>query len=134
MRIRNTTSTNAVVYLGVIYGSVLMTEHDDEEGSRKRLRQAVEEVILSCDTKASVLWEMSYTSRSLSIDGAPLRAHFKSDPSGRVLALPPQHEDIAFDDGVLETVKAVWERIMGSAADGVDFMRFEESSGEEIDE
>lgn len=117
-----------------MYGSILTAENSNEEGTRDRLRYAVEEVIRACDTNATILWEMSYISQSPSIENAPFSTSFTSDPSGRFLKFPLQPEDVAFDDSLLKSVRAVWERVMGPAADGVEFMRFEERSGEDIDE
>lgn len=124
---------NSAICLGVIYGSTLLTESNSEPSTRERLRQAAEQVVGACDDTAKILWEMSYTSQSLSIDNPPVPTSFTSDPSGRILAFPPQPHDIAFDDSILDTVKAAWEKIMGPAAEGVEFMRFEPKS-EDLDE
>jgi Rab proteins geranylgeranyltransferase component A len=116
---------NSAICLGVIYGSTILTESNSESSTRERLRQAAEQVVRDCDEAATLLWEMSYTSQSLSIYSPPVPTSFTSDPSGHILAFPPQPHDIAFDDSLLDTVKAAWEKILGPAAEGVEFMRFE---------
>lgn len=52
--------------------------------------------------------------------------HFTSDESGYVMRFPPASLDLAFDDGLVDSVKAVWRQVMGVESKDVDFMRFEE--------
>lgn len=77
---------------------------------------------------------MSYVCSSFSVDNPPLSALFTTDSSGRMIAFQPLSADIAFNDSILETVKAVWEKIMGPLAAESEFMRFDERPGEEIEE
>lgn len=110
-----------------------MTNNSDESKAREHVRQAAEQVVQACDETATILWEMNYTSQSLSIDCPPTSASLASDPYGHILAFPIQRHDIAFDDDLLDAVQAAWEKIMGPVAEGVEFMRFEERS-EDLDE
>jgi len=125
---------NNVVLIGVIYGSVLMSESDIDAAVRERLRSAVGQVILACDANAVVLWEMSYVSQSISIDGPSFPAFFVTDPSGCIIAFQPNRKEIAFDDSLVDAVEAVWEKIMGPPTEDLEFMRFAERSGGEIED
>jgi hypothetical protein len=48
------------------------------------------------------------------------------DRSGQIISFPPKSLDLAFDDALVDSVKAVWRKIMGAEADDADFLRFEE--------
>lgn len=37
--------------------------------------------------------------------------------------------DLAFNDGILDDVEAVWKTVMGEGVDETSFMRFEERQG-----
>jgi hypothetical protein len=111
-----------------------MPEPENDETSRERLRQAVSQSVVACDANAALLWEMSYTISSLSIDSPPSSTSLVTDSSGRMIAFQPSREDIAFDDTLLDAVKAVWEKIIGPLAAESEFMRFEERPGEETEE
>ena len=76
-----------------------------------------------------LLWSMSYNTT--------LQQHSTSDSGPatnlqpeNILTLPPSSTNIAIDVEVLDHVKAVWKRIVGT--DGVDeeFLRFEERQQE----
>jgi hypothetical protein len=77
---------------------------------------------------------MSYARSSLSVDNPPISTLFTTESSGRLMAFQPLSADIAFNDSILDTVKAVWEKIMGPLAAESEFMRFDERPGEEIEE
>jgi hypothetical protein len=111
-----------------------MLEADNYDTARTRLRNAVQHIILACDTNATLLWEISYSSQSPTVDSSLHQASFTTDLSGRILAFQPFPEDIAFDDRLLDSIKAIWATIMGPSAEDLEFMRFEERSGEEAEE
>ena len=111
-----------------------MLESENDDAGRDRLRKAVKQTILACDATATLLWEMSYVSQSISAESGRILPLFVSDISERIMVFQPHSEDIAFDDSVLETVKAMWEKIMGPPAKELDFMRFDERPGEEIED
>lgn len=111
-----------------------MLESENDDTTRDRLRHAVKQTILACDVNATVLWEMSYVSRTISAESGGSLPPYASDASGRIMAFQPHSEDIAFDDSVLDTVKAIWETIMGPLAEDLDFMRFDERPGEEMED
>ena len=54
---------------------------------------------------------------------------FAVDKTGSILLFPPQSLDLASDDFLVESLRGVWREIMGSEADEIDFMRFEERAG-----
>jgi hypothetical protein len=53
-------------------------------------------------------------------------AAFAHDESGQIMAFPHKSLDLAFDDALVDSVKGIWKKIMGSNADDVEFLRFEE--------
>lgn len=112
----------------------MMPENSDDNATLERLRRAAGQAILACDANATILWEMSYASTSLSFDDPPLSTPFVTDPSGRMIAFRPTCEAIAFDDTILDAVEAAWEKIMGPLARESEFMRFKERPGEETKE
>lgn len=77
---------------------------------------------------------MSYECSSFSVDNPPFSGLFTTDSSERIIEFQPLSADIAFSDSILDTVKAVWEKIMGPLAIDSEFMRFNERPGEEIQE
>ncbi|KAM0089591.1 Rab proteins geranylgeranyltransferase component A [Aspergillus fumigatus] len=52
----------------------------------------------------------------------------RSSLSANILSFPPPSLDLAFDDGVIDTVKEAWKIIMGDQASD-DFMNFEDREG-----
>jgi Rab proteins geranylgeranyltransferase component A len=68
---------------------------------------------------------MSYIQRGRASSDLAL-APFAEDKSGRVLTFPAISLDLAFDDALLDSVKAVWGKIMGEQADYAEFLRFTE--------
>lgn len=50
----------------------------------------------------------------------------EQDASGKALIFPQRNHDIAFDDTILDSVKAAWEKILGERSAEYDFLRFEE--------
>lgn len=56
------------------------------------------------------------------------------DTSGKVLTFPQRTHDIAFDDAILDGVKAAWEKILGNRSAEYDFLRFEERRDENDDD
>ncbi len=76
---------------------------------------------------------MSYVQRGVAAL-ANTSMPFAQDESGQVIAFPPASLDLAFDDGLIDNVKAVWSKIVGSDLDDVDFMQFQGREGMEDDE
>jgi hypothetical protein len=68
---------------------------------------------------------MTYVQRGRASSDTDLTP-FAQDESGQILTFPPGSLDLAFDDALVESVKAVWRKIMGAEADDADFLRFEE--------
>ena len=116
---------------GVIYGSTAAID----ESSTGRLVDAVNKVActVSRSPAPGVLWSMSYVQH-----GTPAFANtsklFAEDDSGQVMTFPPASLELAFDDGLLDSVRGVWGKIMGSDGDDGDFMQFQENGGPEDEE
>jgi len=58
---------------------------------------------------------------------------FTRDTSEQIMLLPPASLDLAFDDGLLDSVRAVWRKLMGEGVDDTEFLSFQENAdiGEE---
>jgi Rab proteins geranylgeranyltransferase component A len=108
---------------GIIYAST----GDTSEGGRRSLSEAVERLLRTAneDPLPRLLWSMAYIEkgRAPSITAS---APFALDRSGQIMSFPPKSQDLAFDDALVDSVKAVWRKVMGAAADDTDFLRFEE--------
>ncbi len=50
------------------------------------------------------------------------------------MIFPPPSVDLAFDDSILDTVREMWQRIMGEEVEEADFLRFENRVGVGEDE
>ena len=111
---------------GVIYASTRETSED----SKQSLTDAVEKLLSTAneDPAPRILWSMSYNEK----DRAPstaVPAAFAHDESGQLMVFPQKSLDLAFDDALVDSVKGVWREIMGSNANDVEFLRFEEREG-----
>ena len=76
---------------------------------------------------------MSYISSGRPIS-AEKTAPIVRDSSGRILIFPPPVLDLAFDDSIIDHVKAIWEIVLGAEADEQHFMLFEDRGGVEDEE
>lgn len=52
---------------------------------------------------------------------------------GKVLLFPDRIHSLAFDDAVLDDVKAAWEAILGDRSKEYDFLRFEQGNDDNDD-
>ena len=109
--------------LGVVYACTKATA----ESCNDRLADAVERLLGTADEapSPSLLWSMSYVQEGRA--SCPTKASsFTQDVSGHVMTFSPASLDLAFDDALLDSVRAVWKKIMGVEADDADFMQFQE--------
>jgi Rab proteins geranylgeranyltransferase component A len=72
-----------------------------------------------------VLWSMSYVQRGRASSDT-ISKPFAQDKSDRVLTFPPVSLDLSFDDALVDSVRAVWRKIMDAEFDDGGFLRFEE--------
>ena len=72
-----------------------------------------------------VLWSMSYVQRGKASSDT-ISKPFVQDKSGRVLTFPPASLDLAFDDALVDSVRAVWRKTTDAVSDDAGFLRFEE--------
>jgi hypothetical protein len=76
--------------------------------------------------KPNVLWRLSFTQiGSLDLSDSVDKIH-RSGSSDEVLFFPPPSLDLAFDDEVVESVRAGWKAVVGDEADDDEFMKFED--------
>ena len=83
------------------------------------LQKATEALLSAVDAspRPTVLWSVRYEQQPSS--------GFETLPTGdHVLSFPPPSLDLAFDDTVLDNVKAVWQKIAGD--DAGEFLVFQE--------
>jgi hypothetical protein len=77
---------------------------------------------------------MHYVQRGPGIPDPETKVEPPASPSNDVfLRFPRPSLDLAFDDDVFERVAKVWRRILGTEAEGVEFLRFADREGE-VDE
>ena len=76
---------------------------------------------------------MSYMQRGRASPDIIL-APFAEDKSGLILTFPAISLDLAFDDTLIDRVKAVWGKIMGEQADYAEFLSFTEREHTEEDD
>jgi len=102
-------------------------------GSNELLNQAVSRLIALADESLSPqsLWNLRYEHidqiAPTRVDGATF---------ADTIVFPAPSNDLAFDEAVLDHVKAAWLKIMGDTARGEDFLRFEDRNpvGDEDDD
>ena len=109
--------------LGVVYACTKATA----ESCSDRLANAVERLLTTADEALlpSLLWSMSYVQKGRA-SSATKASSFTQDVSGHVMNFFPASLDLAYDDALLDSVRAVWRKIMGVEADDADFMQFQE--------
>lgn len=115
--------TNELYNSGVVYAST----EASAKNSKERLADAVEKLLSTVNEEPApcVLWSMSYVQRGRASSDT-ISKPFAQDKSGRVLTFPPASLDLAFDDALVDSVRAVWRKTMDAEADDADFLRFEE--------
>jgi Rab proteins geranylgeranyltransferase component A len=112
----------------VIYASTLC----DGPHDRQFLDLAVESLLFLVDSDESetkVLWNMYYEQL-----GTPGPSEASKDKLDRLFSFPPSSLDLAFDDGVMETVRDAWRFVLGEEAKDEDFLSFLDRDGEESEE
>ena len=111
--------------------------------SQARLKTAIDDLVSTeVDTAGArreppeVLWSMTYTTQSASQSAAQREPpSFSASPSDTlqnhsVIVLPTPSHDLAFDDSILDNVKAAWEKILGDRSNDYDFLQFEQRKQE----
>ncbi|KAH1396039.1 hypothetical protein KXV53_007756 [Aspergillus fumigatus] len=110
----------------VLYSSISISGPDGQS----LLESAVQKLLQSsADPNAKILWCLRFTQLgrpSRDVRGTP--GIQRSSLSANILSFPPPSLDLAFDDGVIDTVKEAWKIIMGDQASD-DFMNFEDREG-----
>ena len=79
------------------------------------------------------LWSMFYVQTGTPILGSTALS-IDLDETGRIMKFPPASLDLAFDDGIIDCVRAAWRKIMGQESEDASFMQFEEREGIADDE
>ncbi|OJJ43134.1 hypothetical protein ASPZODRAFT_124350 [Penicilliopsis zonata CBS 506.65] len=110
----------------VIYGSVAIP------GPRGHtlLESAVEKLV----HPARILWSLRYTQlgRASAVDDAA-QAVQSSGFAENVFCFPPPSLDLAFDDGLIDLVRAVWRGVMGDEARDEEFLNFDDREEQLVD-
>jgi hypothetical protein len=118
--------------IGVLYASVSLPV----EQGKPLLSSAVEELlrITGEASHARVLWNLQYEQHSPHSRKHPQLQNQKSYKRERVLKLPSPSMDLVFDDGVLDSVRWAWQKIMGEEAESDHFLVFLEREDMEEDD
>jgi RAB protein geranylgeranyltransferase component A len=106
----------ANIISGLLYASTSLSS----EKGRVLLRRAVDALLASVEVSPTpgVLWSAQYR-QNASSGSEILPANSK-----QVISFPPPSLDLAFDDTILDNVKAVWQKIVGE--DGGEFLVFQD--------
>jgi hypothetical protein len=92
------------------------------------LQKAVESILSAHDSSSppTILWSVRYQQRASSGSETLL------PNNDHVIRFPPPSMDLAFDDTVLDTVKEVWQKIVGD--DAGEFLMFQDREVYDDDE
>lgn len=115
-----------------MYASVgLSIEH-----GKPLLTSAVEQLlrITGEASQARILWNLHYEQHHPHRRGQPQLLDQKAYKQERFLKLPSPSMDLVFDDGILDSVRWAWQRIMGEEADSEQFLVFLGREGQEEDD
>ncbi|EEH06323.1 rab proteins geranylgeranyltransferase component A [Histoplasma capsulatum G186AR] len=124
----------------IIYGSTLADDDSRQSESQSLIRSAATNLLRAADADAKILWSAQYTQQGLlsrapsPSASPPASSHVKapavssSSLSGRVFSFAPLNLDLAFDEGMLAQVRAVWEAVTGgdAAEERGQFCQFED--------
>lgn len=111
--------------IGVIYGSISISGQDGQDLCHKAVELLLES-FADTEDKPTVLWRLCFTQiGSLDLSDSVDKIH-RSSSSDQVLFFPPPSLDLAFDDEVVESVRAGWKAVRGDDDDDDDFMKFED--------
>ena len=102
--------------LGVLYATTQRPSGFDT------LLQAVNAVLNSIDRDAHVLWRLQY-------ERCAIVSPVSSLTNSIIFPEPPI--DLVFDDGILDSVKVAWKKILGLENGEGEFLKFPPREGEE---
>lgn len=124
--------------LGIIYGQILLPY---PTGSTI-LKLAMEKFLAAVaeNPKPDVLWNLSFTQKSLAPNDATAPSTLHSKPenltrttaaaaSPQIVPLLDLAPDVALEDSVLQNVHAAWKKIVGDDT-GDGFLKFEDREGQ----
>lgn len=116
---------NLDVPKGVVYGSVSIPGEEGQALLEAAVSKLLQTFAGSGDEPA-VLWTLRYTQLGLSCEKDSDASICSSARSDRIVYFPPPSLDLAFDDRMIDAVKAAWKTVMGDEARDEDFMTFED--------
>jgi hypothetical protein len=111
--------------IGVLYASTSLSE----QNGLNLLQKAVDVLLSAVDVTPapSILWSAKYQQRpSSGTESLPV------DANSNILRFPAPSLDLAFDDGVLDNVKELWQKIAGD--DVGEFLVFQDREVYDEDE
>lgn len=102
--------------LGVVYA----TTH----GPSELLNQAVERLksLLAESPPPLSLYALNYEQR----DTPAVATSVQNQYDEQTITFPQLSNDLAFDESVLDNVRAAWQKIMGTSAKAEEFLKFED--------
>lgn len=133
---KNATLTNHVFLVdlsdtitAIIYASTVHAADDSHGG----MTAAINNVLATDGSdNASVLWSMTYVNQMPVQNDTNLSLGVLM--GGKVLAFPQRLRSLAFDDAILDQVKAAWEAILGNHSKDYDFLHFRERKDDDSDD
>jgi hypothetical protein len=112
--------------IGVLYASTSLSDQNGLD----LLQKAVDVLLSTVDVTPapSILWSAKYQQRpSSGTESLPI-----GTDNNNTLHFPAPSMDLAFDDGVLDNVKEVWQKIAGE--DAGEFLVFQDREAYDEDE
>lgn len=117
---------------GVIYGSVSIPGKEGQDLLEIAINSLLGSLSSTSD-KPSVLWSLRFTQVGL-LDGSDNSTGiYKSTKADGVLFFAPPSLDLAFDDGIVDSVREGWKAVLGEEASDDAFMKFEDRETYEDD-
>lgn len=92
------------------------------------METAVSKLLQSVGPTARPLWSLRYTQSGRDSDSSDIAQSVQPD-SNNIICVPPPSLDLAYDDDMVDLVKAAWKVILGDEAKDDEFMSFEDREG-----
>ncbi|KAF1809159.1 hypothetical protein P152DRAFT_468583 [Eremomyces bilateralis CBS 781.70] len=104
------------------YGQSVLYASVDGAGNEETLKHAVASLLdpVQEESTSKVLWSMYFEHKY----HQPVQDAVDAGKDDRVLVIPETPQDLTFDDSILDSVKEIWQKVMGP--DVTDFLVFEE--------
>jgi Rab proteins geranylgeranyltransferase component A len=113
----------------VVYGSTSLPGSEGQTHLEAAVTNLLE-AFAGVDENPTILWSLRFTQLGLACeDDCQTNTISKGSIPDRMICLPPLSLDIAFDDKIIDAVKAAWKTILGNDVTDAEFMNFDDRVG-----